>query len=110
MPGTPVTEEYETAKDFIREKFEENPELVESDTQLVLAIIEEAVGISLPVDTETMPSIGTITRASRELRNEEGYDELVSDETQEAREKAESSMREHLCDSSQDDEDVLWRA
>jgi len=32
MPGQDITEEYDTAKEYVREKFEENPDLAESDT------------------------------------------------------------------------------
>jgi len=108
MPGQDITEEYDTAKEYVREKFEENPDLAESDTKLVFEMIKDALGIELPFDHADMPSVGTITRASRELRNEEGYNELVSDETQEQREEAEEDMTEHMGDTSQEDDRIIW--
>lgn len=106
--GTDIKQEYDTAKEYVREKFEENPDLAESDTELVFEMIQDALGITLPFDKATMPSVGTVTRASRELRNEEGYNELVSDQTQEDREEAESDMREHLSDSSEEEDRIIW--
>lgn len=108
MPGTDITKEYQSSKEYVREKFEEDPDLAESDTKLVLRMLEDALGISLPIKDDAMPSIGTITRASRELRNEEGYDELVSEETQEKRDEAENDMRENFSEDSQQKNEIIW--
>lgn len=111
MPGTDIIEEYDTAKDYVREKFEEDPKLANSDTELIFNMIQEALGISLPLEKANMPSIGTITRASRELRNEEGYNELVDDDVQESREKAQEAMKNKMANSSTSqtqDSKLLW--
>lgn len=111
MVGQDITKEYETAKDYVREKFEEDPDLANSDTELVFRMIEDALGIVLPFEKTEMPSVGTITRASRELRNEEGYNELVDDEVEEDRKQADESMTQHMAGTSKaqtEDSQVLW--
>lgn len=109
MPGQDITEKYESDKEMVRKKFEQNHDLIEKDpTKLVLEIIEEASGVKLPITKDDIPSVGTITRASRDLRKNDGYDQYVSEQTKEAREKAEKEMRQHFSDSSQEDDRIIW--
>lgn len=105
--GEDWKEEYENAKEYLRDKFDEDPELTESDTKLVLKIIEDASGIVIPVDEDDIPAVGTITRASRELRREEGYEDLASDEVTEERDDKEESMRDDFASKPVDDHDDL---
>lgn len=94
MNGEDILEEYETTKEYIREKFDEDPDLTESDTKLVLQVIEDATGIAIPLDAEDIPKVGTITRVSRELRREEGYEDLADPEVTEKGDQKEQKMEE----------------
>lgn len=97
------TEEYETTKEYIRQKFEENPELTESDTKLFLDILEDATGLVIPVDVDVddLPKVGSVTRASRKLRREEGYEDLARDEVTEARDNKEEEMEDKHSGNSE---------
>jgi len=103
--GEDIKKEYEDAEHLVREKMEENPDLADSDTRLVLRIIQDAAGVELPISEEEIPAVGTITRASRVVRNQEP--DLVDDEVEENRRKKEEQTSEHFKDSD-DENRVIW--
>lgn len=85
---------YGQAKDYIRNKFRDDPRLVESDTRLFLEIVKEVSDKDLDISEDDVPAIGTVTRSSRQLRNDEGFEKLASDEVSRGRKRREESMKE----------------
>lgn len=62
-------------KDRIRELFEKEPDYTNSDTKVALRFIEDSLpeGYMFDVDAGDLPSIGTVTKASRVLRNQSDW-------------------------------------
>lgn len=72
-----MTEEQQdkSTKDKIREMFDEDPDLTDSDTKVALKFVERSLpeGYMFDVDPGDLPSIGTITKSSRVLRNQSDW-------------------------------------
>lgn len=91
--------EFDTSREYVKSLWEEDNDLIGENTKTFVKMVKQDSSYYLPFDADDIPDIGDIHRRHRELRKNEGYNEYVKDEVDDARKEKEEAYENGVEDT-----------